>query len=207
MDAGKYDVGHSGYIGFIGACRSGNLEFVRCIIEYMGPTDSVAYLCNNNYEGFIYSCWSSNIDLVKYLINYANLINSPIDIHAQYDQGFMYACQNGNTHLVKFLIEYAESIQSPIDIHKRYNSGFTLSVKYGYIELAQYLSSISISTDTKYLFDTTETTGYIFKTGLDNTDFNVHDYHGVLFQVSNGKPDYKFLDENVHRLNPKKSAK
>ena len=113
----KYGFNSDTYDGFGFACRNGNYEVVKLLIDTFSNISVTAESCinmikANNYYGFRLACWGGHIEIVKLLIEifYSTTINSTKRVIEEMNAadnyfGFRYACCNGHIEIVKLLIE------------------------------------------------------------------------------------------------------
>ena len=178
---------------------------VKYLLDYSKSINSPIDVHVDDEQLFRSICGKGDAETLKFLIDYSKSINSPIDVNVMRDEGFRNMCHiNGDVDVIIYLINYAISINSPIDIQASNHFAFKISVSRKYKELSMYLADESLVYESKYLYDPENNVGYIFR--CDSNVDVMHDYYGEKFCVTRDAPDYKFLDENVHKLNSKKSA-
>ena len=189
-------------------CKNASVDMIKCIFSYAESLESPIDIHNHDDIIFINMCSYSRIDLVMFLVEYSKSIGDPINPNTSRGQGFAWACGNNCTTLVEYLLDYGLSNNTPINIHMGGEEAFrrACSLRSG-CEIYEILVKESIKTDIKYLYDPVKYTGYIFKEGLDPDKPGVHDYNGTLAESICGPWDVKFLDENIHKLARKKSAR
>ena len=191
-------------VTFINICEIGNMKLIKYLIGYANSV-GLPIKIDVNCRFLATACMDNNVNFIEFLLEFDESINSPTDICERVF--FKNACQNNNIDAVRYLIEYANSIGMPINIHACDEVIFREMVNKGSHDVARILVDESFLTDIKYLHDDVANTGFIFKEGLDPDDGDVYDFNGIVFESINGEPDYNFLEENIHRLVRKKSAR
>jgi len=101
---------------FTNACKMGNMELVKFMIENTSDKNIKRIKIHNNGEGaFGHACMSGNLELVKYLINIPiNYSSRKIKLNAIFHERdghytpFSIAIMKGHLHIAKYLEEIAE---------------------------------------------------------------------------------------------------
>ena len=213
--------------GFRNICYYRDKNYLAYFLEYANSINSPVNINIKDEAGFVRICNNGNLDTLKYLLDYADSIGSPVNIHANQEKGFRSICLNNEPKMLKYLIQYSEQIDSPIDMHvmdqiafkkactesqyylnetrdleERFCDAEDLLLRNNTPQIAEYLAELSMYTNIKYLFDKNACVGYIF-----GSETHTHEYLGTEFVATHGEINSKFLDENMHKLVKKKSAR
>src|SRR5436190_502636 len=114
---------------FIAACKKGNLEIAKYIVNNYGVADIDVHA--NKDEIFRLSCLCGYLNLVQWVIGTFDDIN----IHVNDDYAFRLSCRNGHLNVAQWLI----NTFNDINIHANNDDAFRLSCGNGYLNVAQWL--------------------------------------------------------------------
>ena len=151
------------------ACRSGNLDLVKYVLE-IAPDANINARDVNQKTAFNYACQSGCVDLVKWM--HTNILY--IDYHCAGNNSFIAACGSGNLGMVQWwlaefpktaiheypdalvqacisgnleIVELITNATPQVDVHWGHDLALRRSCEYGYLNIAQHLRKIAPNID------------------------------------------------------------
>lgn len=139
----EFNINENNELLFRKACTSGNLLFVKYLVEESNkrntPININAY-CDNAFKR---ACKHNNNQIVKYLYYLSLKMNKPININLGSNFCFRIACKSGNEFLVKFLYAASKVSGIPININILNDEAFRWACTQGHYGVANLLWKIS----------------------------------------------------------------